>query len=94
MISLINNIVSEDKLEILEKFGNSSSTEVNASEIERFIDEKFGETITANTEKKSHRYREYDKGCHANVDEMNIKTCYRSGYQALQNKKWSRKLNF
>ena len=57
----------------MEKFGNSSSTEVNASEIERFIDEKFGEIITANTEKKSHRYREYDKGCHANVDEMNIK---------------------
>ena len=55
MISLINNIVSEDKLEILEKFGNSSSTEVNASEIERFNDEKFGEIITANTEKKLSR---------------------------------------
>ena len=55
MISLINNIVSEDKLEILEKFGNSSGTEVNASEIERFNDEKFGEIITANTEKKLSR---------------------------------------
>ena len=76
----------------MEKFGNSSSTEV--SETERFIDEKFGEIITANTEKKSHRYREYDKACHVNVDEMNIKSCYRSGYQALQNKKWLRKLNF
>ena len=58
IISLINNIVSEDKLKILEKFGNSSNTEVNASEIERFIDEKFGEIITTNTEKKSHCYRE------------------------------------
>ena len=58
IISLINNIVSEDRLEILEKFGNSSSTEVHVSEIERFIDEKFGEIITANTEKKSNRYRE------------------------------------
>ena len=76
----------------MEKFGNSSSTD--ASEIERFIDEKFGEIITANTEEKSHRYREYDKACHVNVDEMNIKTYYSSGYQALQNKKWPRKLNF
>ena len=33
-ISLINNIVSKDKLEILEEFDNSSSTEANISEIE------------------------------------------------------------
>ena len=33
-ISLINNIVSEDRLEILAKFDNSSSTELNISEIE------------------------------------------------------------
>ena len=45
-ISLINNIVSEDKLEILAKFDNSSSTEANISEIERLIDEKSGESIT------------------------------------------------
>ena len=32
--SLINNIVSEDKLEILTKFNNSSSTEADDSEIE------------------------------------------------------------
>ena len=51
-ISLINNIVSEDKLEILAEFDNSSSTEANDSEIELFIDEKSGETFTANTEKK------------------------------------------
>ena len=51
-ISLINNIVSEDKLEILAEFDNSSSTEANDSEIERLIDEKSGETTTANTEKK------------------------------------------
>ena len=57
-ISLINNIVSRDKLEMLAEFDNSSSTEANDSEIDQFIDEKTGETITANTEKKSHRYRE------------------------------------
>ena len=51
-ISLIINIVSEDKLEILSKFDSSSGTEANASEIERLIDEKSGESITANTEKK------------------------------------------
>ena len=45
-ISLINNIVSKDKLEILEEFDNSSSTEANISEIERLIDEKSGESIT------------------------------------------------
>ena len=33
-ISLINNIVSEDKLEILAEFNNSLSTEANDSEIE------------------------------------------------------------
>ena len=51
-ISLINNIVSEDKLEILAKLDSSSGIEANASEIERLIDEKSGESITANTEKK------------------------------------------
>ena len=61
-ISLINNIVSEDKLKILTKFDNSSSTEANDSEIERLIDEKSGETITANTEKKNHIViKKYDK---------------------------------
>ena len=29
-----------------------------------------------------------------NLDGMNIETCYRSGCQALQNKKWLRKLYF
>ena len=51
-ISLINKIISEEKLKILAEFDNSSSTEANTSEIERFIDEKSGEIITANTEKK------------------------------------------
>ena len=61
-ISLINNIVTEDKLEILAEFDNSSSTEANDSEIERLIDEKSGETITANTEKKNHIViKKYDK---------------------------------
>ena len=51
-ISLINNIVSEDKLEIFAEFDNSSRTEANDSETEQLIDEKSGETITASTEKK------------------------------------------
>ena len=51
-VSVINNIVNEGKLEILAKFDNSLSAEANSSEIERFIDEKFGELITAYTEKK------------------------------------------
>ena len=40
-VSLINNIVSEDRLKVLVEFDNSSA-EVNTSEMERFIDEKFG----------------------------------------------------
>ena len=50
--SLINNIVSKDKLEILAEIDNFSSTEANDSEIEQLIDEKSGEKITANTKKK------------------------------------------
>ena len=42
LVSLVNNIVSEDKLEILAESDNSSSKEANASEVEQFIDEKFG----------------------------------------------------
>ena len=61
-ISFINNIVSEYKLEILAKLDSSSGTEANAIEIERLIDEKSGESITANTEKKNHIVIEkYDK---------------------------------
>ena len=56
-ITLMKNIVSEDKLEILAEFDNSSNTEANDSEMERLINEKSG-TITAITEKKSHCYRE------------------------------------
>ena len=37
---------------MLAEFDNSLSTEANASDIERLIGEKFGEIITANTEKK------------------------------------------
>ena len=44
-VSLINNIINEDRLEILIEFDNSSSAETNASEIEQFIDGKFGEMI-------------------------------------------------
>ena len=70
------------------EFDNSSSTEANASEIEGFIDEKFGEIIAANTEKKNHIVIEkYAKACQVNFDKINIEACYRSGCQALQNEK-------
>ena len=45
-------LISEDKLEILAEFENSSSTEANDSDIERLVDEKSGKTITANTDNK------------------------------------------
>ena len=95
-ISLINNIVSEDKLEILGEFGNFSSTKANACEIERFIDEKFGEIITANNEKKNTSLSRNvtSKVCLVNFDKMNIETCCRSGCHALQNKKMVKGLNF
>ena len=61
-ISLINNIVSEDKLEILAGFDSCSSREAYVSEIEQLIDGKSGESIAANTEKKNHiSIDKYDK---------------------------------
>ena len=92
-ISLINNIVSEDKLEILAKFDNSSSTEANISEIERLIDEKSGKSIT---EKKitSPSRNMTSKTCQMNFDEINIENYYRSGCQALQNKKMAEEIKF
>ena len=45
-ISLINNIVSEGKLEILAEIDSSLSTKANITETERLIDEKSGESIT------------------------------------------------
>ena len=96
-VSLINNIASEDKLEILEEFDNCSSTEASDSAIERFIDETFGEIITANTEKKnitSLSRNMTNKACQVNFDEMNIETCYRSSCQALQNKKMGEEIKF
>ena len=60
-ISLINNIVSEEKLEILAQFDNSSITAANNSAIERFIDGKSSKTITANTERNEIVIENYDK---------------------------------
>ena len=95
-ISLINDIVSEDKLKILAEFDNSSSTEANESETERLVDEKSGETITANTEKKiiSLSRNMTNKACHVNFDEINNENCYRSGCQALQNKRMTKEIKF
>ena len=95
-ISLINNVVSEDKLQILAEFDNSSSTKANASEIERFIDETFGEIINGNTEKKitSLSRNMTNKACQVNFDKMNIETCYRSGCQALHNKRMAEEIIF
>ena len=78
---------------MLAEFDNSLSTEANASDIERLIGEKFGEIITANTEKKITLLSRNmtNKPCQVNFDETNTETC---GCQALQNKKWTRKFNF
>ena len=95
-ISLINNIVSGDKLEILAEFDSSSSTEADVSEIERLTDEKSGQSIAANTEKKitlSSRNM-ISKACQVNFDEIIIKNCYRSGCQVLQNKKIADEIKF
>ena len=95
-ISLINNIVTEDKLEILAEFDNSSSTEANDSEIEQLVNEKSGETITANTEKKitSLSRNVTNKACQVNFDEINNENCCRSGCQVLQNKKMVEEIKF
>ena len=53
-VSLINNIVSKDKFEILTEFDNLSSTEANGSSKELLINEKSGEITKANSEKKTH----------------------------------------
>ena len=60
---------------MLAEFDNSLSTEANASDIERLIGEKFGEIITANTEKKiTLLWRNMtNKPCQVNFDEI----CYR-----------------
>ena len=92
-ISFINNIVSEYKLEILAKLDSSSGTEANAIEIERLIDEKSGESITANTEKKITSWSR-NMTNKVNFDEINIENCYRSSCQALQNKKMAEEINF
>ena len=80
-ISLINNIVSKDKLEILEEFDNSSSTEANISEIERLIDGKSDESITEKKVTSSSRNMT-SKAWQVNFDEIDIENCYRSGCQA------------
>ena len=48
-VTLINNMVSEDKLEVLVEFQNFSSTKANATEIGQFFNKKFGKIFTANT---------------------------------------------
>ena len=75
------------------EFDNSSSTEANISEIERLIDEKSGKSIT---EKKitSPSRNMTSKTCQMNFDEINIENYYRSGCQALQNKKMAEEIKF
>ena len=87
---------SEDKLKILAEFDSSSSTETNVSELERLIDEKSREQIIANTEKKitSSSRNMTSKAWQVNFDKINIENCYRSGYQAFQNKKIVEEIKF
>ena len=78
------------------EFDSSSSTEVNIREIERLIDEKSDESITANNENKikSCSRNMTRKACQINFDKINIENCYRSRCQALQNKKLQLKVYF
>ena len=78
------------------EFDSSSSTEASVSEIEGLIDEKSGKSITANTEKKiiSSSGNMTSKACQVNFDKINIENCYRSGCQALQNKKMAEENKF
>ena len=95
-IMLINNIISEDKLEILAEFDSSSRTKANVCEIERLISETSGKSVTANTEKKitlSSRNMT-SKACQVKFDEIDIENCYRSGCQALQNKIMTEEIKF
>ena len=48
-VTVINNIVSEDKLELLAEFQIFSSTKASVTEIGLFFNEKFGKIFTANT---------------------------------------------
>ena len=76
-ISLINKFDSEDRVGILAEFDSSSSTEAIVSGIERLIDGKSGESITANSEKKitSPSRNMTSKACQMNFDEINIENC-------------------
>ena len=78
------------------EFDSSSSTEVNVREIERLIDEKSDESITANNENKitSCSRNMTRKACQVNFDKINIENCYRSRCQALQNKKMAEEIKF
>ena len=69
-ISLINNIVSKGKLEILAEIDSSLSTKANITEIERLIDEKSGESITEKKTTSSSRNMT-SKACQVNFNIKN-----------------------
>ena len=57
-LSFLNNIVDADKLDILMDKNDVTHSEANTSDLEQYINQKFDEIITANTEKnvcKSHQ---------------------------------------
>ena len=51
-LSLLNNIVDVDKLDILMDKNDVTHSEANTSDLERYINQKFDKIIIANTEKK------------------------------------------
>ena len=51
-LSLLNNIVDVDKLDILMNKNDVTHSEANSSDLERYINQKFDKIIIANTEKK------------------------------------------
>ena len=51
-LSLLNNIVDVDKLDILMNKNDVTHSEANTSDLEQYINQKFDKIIIANTEKK------------------------------------------
>ena len=71
------------------EIGNLLSTEVNATVIGEFTDEKFDEVITASGKNKkisSLSKHMTNKACQVNFEKRCIETCFKSGCQTLQNK--------
>ena len=74
-LSFLNNIVDVDRLHILMDKNDVTHSEVNTSDLERYINQKFDEIIIANTEKKvckSNQLHKSDKYCQTSNEDSNL----------------------